>query len=188
MLWKLKLPSKIKNFAWRALHGLLPLKSILVNRHIGHSGQCPICLLGPEDISHLLFTCPAAQGLWSALGLTDIVQQAVQVDRAGSAVLEFLVRDHNQAMPAIPSIKLSEVIVTSCWYLWWIRRRRVHNEDVPPLFKCKMSILSIVTNAAKPPRSTGSIDSRWIKPGPRQVKLNVDASLKMRGQVERVLF
>jgi hypothetical protein len=137
MLWKLKLPSKIKIFAWRALHGLLPLKSILVNRHIGHSGQCPICLLGPEDISHLLFTCPAAQGLWSALGLTDIIQQAVQVDRAGSAILEYLVRDHNQAMPAIPSIKLTEVIVTSCWYLWWIRRRRVHNEDVPPMFKCK---------------------------------------------------
>jgi hypothetical protein len=44
------------------------------------------------------------------------------------------------------------------------------------MFKCKMSILSIVTNAAKPPRTTGSNDSRWTKPGPRQVKLNVDAS------------
>jgi ribonuclease HI len=133
-------------------------------------------MLGLEDISHLLFTCPAAQGLWYALGLTDIIEQAVHLDRAGSAVLEYLVPDHNQAMPAIPSIKLTEVIVTSCWYLWWIRQRRVHNEDVPPLFKCKMSILSIVTNAAKPPRSTGSNDSRWIKLGPRQVKLNVDDS------------
>jgi hypothetical protein len=91
MLWKLKLPSKIKKIAWRALHGLLPLKSILVNRHIGHSGQFPICMLGPKDISHLLFTCPSAQGLWYALGLTDIIEQVVHLDRADSAVLEYLI-------------------------------------------------------------------------------------------------
>jgi hypothetical protein len=38
-----------------------------------------------------------------------------------------------------------------------------------------MFILSIVTNAAKPLRTIGSTDNRWIKLGPRQVKLNVDA-------------
>jgi hypothetical protein len=59
-IWKLKIPSKIKIFIWRALHGILPLKSILVNRHIGMSGECPICQLGPEDIQHLLFLCPVA--------------------------------------------------------------------------------------------------------------------------------
>ena len=35
ILWKLKIPSKIKILCWRALHGIIPLKSILVNRHIG---------------------------------------------------------------------------------------------------------------------------------------------------------
>jgi hypothetical protein len=33
-IWQLKLPGKIKIFTWHALHGILPLKLILVNRHI----------------------------------------------------------------------------------------------------------------------------------------------------------
>jgi hypothetical protein len=36
-LWQLKVPSKVKIFLWRALHGILP------NRHIGNSNRCPIC-------------------------------------------------------------------------------------------------------------------------------------------------
>jgi hypothetical protein len=67
-LWQLKIPSKVKIFIWRALHGILPLKSILYNRHIGTTGGCPICNQGPEDISHLLFQCEAAQNLWESFG------------------------------------------------------------------------------------------------------------------------
>jgi hypothetical protein len=37
-LWKLKIPSKVKIFIWRALHGILPLKCILANRHIPTPG------------------------------------------------------------------------------------------------------------------------------------------------------
>jgi hypothetical protein len=43
IIWKLRVPSKVKKIIWRALHGILPLKSILVNRHIGTSGECPVC-------------------------------------------------------------------------------------------------------------------------------------------------
>jgi hypothetical protein len=43
ILWCLKLPSKVKIFIWHSLHGIVPLKCILANRHIGTSGACPIC-------------------------------------------------------------------------------------------------------------------------------------------------
>jgi hypothetical protein len=89
-IWKLKIPSKIKIFIWRALHGILPLKSILVNRHIGTSGECPICQLGPEDIQHLLFLCPVATDIWRALGVSNLIQSSLVTDRSGSAVLEAL--------------------------------------------------------------------------------------------------
>jgi hypothetical protein len=49
LLWKLKNPNKVKIFIWRALHGIVPLKSIIVNRHIGSSGECSVFQLGPEE-------------------------------------------------------------------------------------------------------------------------------------------
>jgi hypothetical protein len=43
ILWKLAGPANVNFFGWRAMHGILPLKSILANRHVGTSGQCPLC-------------------------------------------------------------------------------------------------------------------------------------------------
>jgi hypothetical protein len=42
-LWKLKILGKVKIFLWRTLHGILPLKCILANRHSGESAEYPIC-------------------------------------------------------------------------------------------------------------------------------------------------
>jgi hypothetical protein len=67
ILWKLQIPGKVKKFIWRALHGILPLKSILANRHVGTIGECPVCHSGPDDVLHLVFTCQAAREIWQSL-------------------------------------------------------------------------------------------------------------------------
>jgi hypothetical protein len=152
------------------------LKSILVNRHIGTSGECPICQLGPEDIKHLLFLCPVATDVWRALGISKIINEALVVDRAGSAVLESLLSGQDKKFPNF-DMGLGETIVVACWYLWWIRRQRVRNEEVPSTSRCRLSILSITANAAKVSKFTGTqLEVKWTSPAPRQVKLNVDAS------------
>ena len=68
---------------------------------------------------------------------------------------------------------LNEVTAIACWYLWWIRQQQTHEEPVPPIYKCKMSILNTVKALS---RMTPSVIARWSRPKPRQVKLNVDAS------------
>jgi hypothetical protein len=78
-LWKLKVPGKVIISLWRALHGILPLKSILANRHIGTSGECPICHQGAEDILHLIFQCDTVRELWAKLGLENIISNAIVV-------------------------------------------------------------------------------------------------------------
>jgi hypothetical protein len=60
-LWKLQVPRKVQIFGWRILRGIIPLRAILANRHIGSNGACPICNQGAEDIRHLLFRCTNAK-------------------------------------------------------------------------------------------------------------------------------
>ena len=69
------------------------------------------------------------------------------------------------------------MVAVTCWYLWWIKRRRTHDEDVPPLYKYKLSILSITATSRKVLKKAGAgTIPTWTRPPPRQVKLNVDAS------------
>jgi hypothetical protein len=63
-----------------------------------------------------------------------------------------------------------------CWYLWWLRRKRTHGEEVPPIYSCRMSILSMAANSAHATKPSAAMDSKWKVPIPRYVKLNVDAS------------
>jgi ribonuclease HI len=75
------------------------------------------------------------------------------------------------------NIGLKETISVACWYLWWLRRRITNNEFTPSLYNCKMSIFSMVANAAKATVVGGmSQVVRWSRPQVRYIKLNVDAS------------
>jgi ribonuclease HI len=188
-VWKLKLPSKIKIFIWRSLHGILPVKSTLVNRHIGTSGQCPICSSGPEDIAHLLFRCPKAKEVWESLGLANSVDDAILADRAGSAILEHILCKEEQNFQNF-DLGLKEVMMVTCWYLWWLRRRRTHDEETPPVNRCRLSILSITSNAKSANSKLNPLTATWVKPMPRWMKVNVDASFHVdsgTGSVAAVL-
>lgn len=89
-LWKIQVPRKVQIFGRRALDGIIPLKSILTNRHIGIDGVCPSCHQGEEDLKHLLFRCNLANELWNRLGVMDIIDDAVVIDRPGYVILEHL--------------------------------------------------------------------------------------------------
>ena len=127
-MWQLRIPSKVKIFMWRILHGIIPLKSIMVNRHVGTSGECPICHVAAEHILHLLFQCHKAREMWRLLGLDSIMEAASSIDWAGSVVVEYLLRSNNNTMPGFENIGLKETISVACWYLWWLRRCQTHDE------------------------------------------------------------
>ena len=80
-LWKCAVPAKVKIFARKTLHGVLPCYGVLANRHIPISAQCPICNLHCEDIMHTLFQCEKARELWKLVGLERLVADATETDR-----------------------------------------------------------------------------------------------------------
>jgi hypothetical protein len=106
---------------------------------------CPICKQDPKDVRHLLFQCQSAIELWSSLGLQPVIEEAASADMAGSAMLEHILRRQDNSLPGFSNIGLKETISMACWYLWWLRRRKTHNEQVPPIHRCKISILSITS-------------------------------------------
>jgi hypothetical protein len=114
---------------------------------VGTEEGCPICNNAAEDILHMIFKCPMAKDLWESLNLTQVINDAMD-DRLGSVVLETLFRQDDVNLQGF-NVGQKEVIAVGAWYIWLIRRQLTHNETVPPLFKCKISILSMATNSAK---------------------------------------
>jgi hypothetical protein len=118
IIWSLNIPSKVKIFLWKALHGVLPGMAILANRHIKVSTQCPVCKNGPEDICHVLFGCLRAKEVWGELGMLEVIEHAMMVDRSGSVVLEHILRSPNSKIPQLQHVNLHEIITVGGWYIW----------------------------------------------------------------------
>jgi hypothetical protein len=175
-IWKLKVASKVKKFVCRALHGILPLKSILINRHIGDSGECPICHLYAEDILHLLLKCEPTRAIWESIGLSNFITDAMVTVRSGSGVLEYIFCLPDNLPSGFSVVELKELVAVTCWYLWWIRCRRTHGDSAPAIYRCKLSILAVSANAAKVSKPSSGEAVQWSMPDSRWLKLNVDAS------------
>jgi hypothetical protein len=119
-LWKLKIPSKIKFFVWKALHGTIPGIAILAYIHIPVSPQYPVFSEGPEDIIHLIFSFRRVMEIWHSLGLTQVMNSAL-MDHSGSVVLEEILRNQNLMQSRNGITDLKELICVGAWYIWWQR-------------------------------------------------------------------
>jgi len=120
-LWKLDVPAKIKIFAWRVMHGLIPCHGILANRDIGNVGSCPVCQEGCEDIKHMLFSCNRAKEIWDRLGLSNKLQVMLQADRSGSVVVAEIIKG-SKPVETLNHVGLAD--------MWWERRKMTHGETV----------------------------------------------------------
>jgi hypothetical protein len=101
--------------------------TILADRYIPVSPQCPVCSQGPEDILHLIFSCRRAKETWHSLGLTDAINSAL-LDRSGSVVLEGILRNQNLVQGGNNITELKELICVGAWYIWWQSRGFVKGE------------------------------------------------------------
>jgi hypothetical protein len=56
-IWRMKIPSKIRTFAWRACKKGIPLKEILQHRGLNIDPACPRCRRPSKSIVHALREC-----------------------------------------------------------------------------------------------------------------------------------
>lgn len=55
LLWKLKVPARIKFFTWQLVNNILPNAIFLAQRKIIDSNSCPLCHQKPETTHHFWF-------------------------------------------------------------------------------------------------------------------------------------
>jgi ribonuclease HI len=182
-LWKMQVPSKVKKIIWRALHGVVPGKAILADRHIKVSPQCPVCKAGAENIKHMLFTCNRAEEVWKAMGLLDYIKQTSLGERSGSSILEDLIRDYQNKTQVLGLLNMVESIAVTCWYIWWQRRELVNGKSVTSPTSTGFAIAALTANfvLASSVKTTVK-ETRWKKPGIGFYKLNTDASYHDNGE------
>lgn len=148
-LWQLKVPSKIKIFGWRVLHGDIPCKGVLANRHIENSSSCPACHGGCEDIKHLLFTCNRAKEIWRRLGVWNKLQRVLSTDRSGLVLIADLIKV-SRPLEKLNRVGLAELILRGGWYIWWERRKFVHGESILQPARSAILNATLATNYHTP--------------------------------------
>jgi hypothetical protein len=176
-LWNLAVSAKVKIFCWCIMHGVIPLKAILFSRHIGNSAICPVCGQHPEDILHIVFKCNRSALIWEALGTTDVIDRAISASNSGPQALEKIFKLAMASAPGLDELKIPDLVAVGSWYIWWLRRRQTHGEQIPPIQQCVNSIRAITANARKSVSQVISVAKNvWVRPLARNIKLNVDAA------------
>ena len=77
-IWQMKIPLKIKVFAWYLRKGVILTKDNLVKRNWQGSKKCVSCA-HDETIKHLFFTCKVARSIWSAIQMASNLYQPTSV-------------------------------------------------------------------------------------------------------------
>ncbi|KAE8781872.1 retrotransposon unclassified [Hordeum vulgare] len=115
-LWKAPLPLKIKIFVWQLLRDRLPSRTEVLKRHGLGNGTCPLCHV-PENGTHILFSCVAAQALWG------FVREALGPEWEAHDLADFL---HVRATQAGRKRRLFWLVFTALtWTLWTTRNKMV---------------------------------------------------------------
>lgn len=60
IMWKLRIPDKIKHFLWRATNNFLPTRIMLQINGLEIIPYCPLCKEEPKNVDHIPFSCSRA--------------------------------------------------------------------------------------------------------------------------------
>ena len=161
-MWKLNIPNKVNIFLWKALHGIVAGMGILAQRHIPTSSQCPVCKGGCEDIGHLMFTCKKEKEVWKALGVNEIIEEALKLDN--SVVLEEIIRNESVGKKIIRYFGWKETVAVGAWYIWGQRREFVKGEKIATASSSTFAMRALTANYRKVIKNYLVSLIKWEKP------------------------
>lgn len=179
-LWKIKVPGKIKSFAWRLARNSIPTEAVRCHRNMADESVCLICNGAEDTWSHALIDCNMAKSVWSLVD-EDLVDHMIAC-RTPDARLWLM-----QMKDTMSEEEFIKVLVTM-WSIWWARRRAIHeNEYQSPLttycfITRYLEDLTLVPGRNMQCRPAPVQRSRQWKPPPQNFfKFEVDAAVSKNG-------
>ncbi|XP_042983363.1 uncharacterized protein LOC122312776 [Carya illinoinensis] len=169
-LWHLKLPKKMKVFAWRACQEKLPTFLNLKKKHVLDDATCGLCNQGMEDAAHALFFCSEVRSVW---GVFCSQMDNMQPD------LSFWDLANLARVRGSDSLLARFIAIT--WGLWYRRNKRIY-EDI------SMHVHVSVNNALSLQQEYAQVQLfdvsnqkitkvvRWHPPPDDFLKLNIDGA------------
>ncbi|CAN6338215.1 unnamed protein product [Urochloa humidicola] len=120
-LWKVKVPSKIRVFAWRLALNSIPVNHVLKCRNMAKSAACRICGAEKDTWRHALLFCNMSRCVW-ALVDEELIEHIAAVKEEDPrlwlcSLLESL-HEHD-------FVKL----LITCWAIWSARRKVNHEKQ-----------------------------------------------------------
>ncbi|XP_073119607.1 uncharacterized protein [Henckelia pumila] len=173
LVWRLKIPPKVRNFIWRTLSRCLPTKTALRGRRIDVQEWCPFCNHDPESDIHVLVRCSFARNVWCLTSIGSLVNAATSFRDWWT----FLSTNHSSS-----DIESAAMIL---WNIWNARNDVVWNgfSKSPTLvYQSAVEVhhqwlLANQSIGSSPSASLRQPNSSWTKPPINFVKCNVDAAV-----------
>ena len=120
-VWKLKLPPKIKLFAWLLLQRKLSTRNRLA-KYQSVEDICPFCNFDSETPHHLFRACLYSSKIWNALNSFIPIVPPCNID--------WSILNWNVQFPL-----LIEKVIAVCWKIWYQRNNFIFQNKHPTVLE-----------------------------------------------------
>ncbi|XP_021818277.1 uncharacterized protein LOC110760337 [Prunus avium] len=174
-LWKLEVPSKIKNLVWRACLDIFPSAVNLYKRKVIQSQVCFRCGKYYEDACHALWSCKVSKQFWRCTGF------AGRFKISGGSFADLF----DPVIRACSQVDV-ERFVCSVWKLWQTRNDMLHGKSIPrvqDLVERTMELYGGYKSCLVRPQLFGvSRQIKWVRSPLHTFMLNCDGALDREGE------
>jgi hypothetical protein len=171
LIWKAKVPQKLRIFAWRSASGSLAVRLGLHRRMPNISPMCVICGMGVEDDHHALVGCTLARALREELrSVWSLPSEEVFMVNGKEWLLHLLSNSSAEMRPKV---------IFLLWRAWHHRNNIVHGDGKASISAYVSFLANYLTSFSAAQlgsqSSTCDIGTHWTAPEVGSLKANVDA-------------
>ncbi|XP_058726348.1 uncharacterized protein LOC131597686 [Vicia villosa] len=131
IVWKAKVPHKVKVFAWRLVRNRLPSKVQLVRRGVEIADSemiCNLCNLNnsQDDTTHIMVRCEVAKKIWNAVYIWLNLQG---VNEVVSLCHEHMLQFFSKLKNKVDKGREISIWMAVTWCLWRARNGTIFNNE-----------------------------------------------------------